>query len=133
MSVSEERVLSPTTPAAKRATAATVTPAASTPASVENHGANDDALKSLQANYDDLLGKEVQTEDKLNQLQSKTHKLLEKVTHPRHLQKKHDDLLKRHQSLVLKTHQSRSHSKFGVGTKSLILFQNCLILKSPLI
>jgi hypothetical protein len=32
----------------------------------------------------------------------------------------------------LSQHQSRSHSKFGVGTKSLILFQNCLILKSPL-
>ncbi len=30
-------------------------------------------------------------------------------------------------------HQSRSHSKFGVGMKSLILFQICLILKSPLI
>jgi hypothetical protein len=103
MSASEERVLSPTTPATKRATAATVTPAALTPASVENHGANDDALKSLQANYDDVLGKEVQTEDKLNQLQSKMRELSEKVTHPRHLQKKHDDLLKRHQSLVLKT------------------------------
>jgi hypothetical protein len=86
-----------------------VTPgvAASTPVSafpsLEKDLAND-ALRNLQAGYQDLLGKEAKNAGTIHQLQSKISELSGSIEQdlPR-LQERYNDLLRRHQSLLLNT------------------------------
>ncbi len=73
-------------------TAHNVTPAVSTPAN-----------RNLQADYDDLLGKDAQNTDKLLELRSQLSELSKKLEDPRRLQQKYNDLFERHQSLILQT------------------------------
>jgi hypothetical protein len=63
-----------------------------------------DELRNLQANYQDLLGKEAQNAGTVHQLQSKISKLSGSIDQdlPR-LQEKYNDLLRRHQSLLQDT------------------------------
>ena len=108
MSVLEEIVMTPATPATKGPTRTTVTPAASTPASVppsveNSNPASNDVLRNLQAAYESLLGKERHDANQIKELEAKIKELSEKLQrHPADpLLRKYNDLLKRHQRLIL--------------------------------
>jgi hypothetical protein len=87
---------------------ATVTPpAVSTPASavqcLKKDPAND-VLRSLQAYYQNFLGKRAKNAGTVHQLQSKSSQLSETIVDlAPPLQQRYDDLLKRNQSLILQT------------------------------
>jgi hypothetical protein len=104
--VSASASISVTTPTTNATTGHTVTPSASTPASalpsLEKDTANQ-VLRNLQADYQDLLGKDAKNSDKLEDLQSKLSELSKDREDPCRLQQKYNDLLERHQSLIIQT------------------------------
>jgi hypothetical protein len=103
----ERRTATPTTTGT---TPKTVTPAASTPLPVIPLVIADPAsrvLRNLQADYQDLLGKDAQNADKLLALEAKLSELSKELEDPRRLQQKYNDLQKRYQSLILETMDSK--------------------------